>query len=426
MLNLVNSSSGANSCTHELPSVVSACLVSLEPQNTFRVYPGVGVGSSESWGGSGVGGGGGGGGSGGAGGSGTGGGASAGGPGGAFCGVSPSPFMTRTMMMVGSSVTPSDIPTTTHILVFPTSTSASGHSEHDASALADVISGMGQDDMNVFEWLRSGNTELGDLDAHGNAAAAMLDALDNPAGLDFSLAGLGAAVGGSVVSDATSDRPGTCHGLVDTSDQVDYPRGYDRVSDVVGMHGLRNNVMDLTGNMVNGLPGRYGSRVDDQSAPSVLNTMPFGVHDPPDEVTNLMQQPLAMGYYISTAPAGPLPSWFWAACPHASYQYPVCLKSALHIQTSLVGMDDAAAAAAVGAAVSTANSGSVGAAVTGSDRLTHLLDSNSTCDVLRYVLESYNALSWLTVNPITNDRRSCLPIHVLLLCQLYQALEAFM
>lgn len=128
MLNLVNSSSGANSCTHELPSVVSACLVSLEPQNTFRVYPGVGVGSSESWGGSGVGGGGGGGGSGGAGGSGTGGGASAGGPGGAFCGVSPSPFMTRTMMMVGSSVTPSDIPTTTHILVFPTSTSASGHS----------------------------------------------------------------------------------------------------------------------------------------------------------------------------------------------------------------------------------------------------------------------------------------------------------
>lgn len=157
--------------------------------------------------------------------------------------------------------------------------------EHDASALADVISGMGQDDMNVFEWLRSGNTELGDLDAHGNAAAAMLDALDNPAGLDFSLAGLGAAVGGSVVSDATSDRPGTCHGLVDTSDQVDYPRGYDRVSDVVGMHGLRNNVMDLTGNMVNGLPGRYGSRVDDQSAPSVLNTMPFGVHDPPVSFT---------------------------------------------------------------------------------------------------------------------------------------------
>ncbi|TPP61244.1 Mediator of RNA polymerase II transcription subunit 13 [Fasciola gigantica] len=139
-----------------------------------------------------------------------------------------------------------------------------------------------------------------------------------------------------------------------------------------------------------------------------------------------MQQPLAMGYYISTAPTGPLPPWFWASCPHASYQYPVCLKSALHIQTSLVGMDDAAAAAAVGAAVSTANSGSVGAGVTGSDRLTHLLDSTSTCDVLRYVLESYNALSWLTVNPITNDRRSCLPIHILLLCQLYQALEAFM
>ncbi|THD20132.1 Mediator of RNA polymerase II transcription subunit 13 [Fasciola hepatica] len=433
-LNLVNSSSGANSCTHELPSLVSACLVSLEPQSTFRVYPGVGAGSNESWGGSGVSGGGGGGGSGGAGGGSTSGGTGAGGPGGAFCGVSPSPFMTRTMMMVGNSVIASDVPTTTHILVFPTSTSASGHSEHDASALADVISGMGQDDMNVFEWLRSGNTELGDLDAHGNAAAAMLDALDNPAGLDFSLAGLGAAVGGAVVNDTTNDRSVGCHGLTDPNDhdldQVDYSRGYDRVSDVVGMHGLRSNVMDLAGSMVNGLSGpsgRYGGRVNDQATPSsVLNTMPFGAHDPPDEVTNLMQQPLAMGYYISTAPTGPLPSWFWASCPHASYQYPVCLKSALHIQTSLVGMDDAAAAAAVGAAVSTANSGSVGAGVTGSDRLTHLLDSTSTCDVLRYVLESYNALSWLTVNPITNDRRSCLPIHILLLCQLYQALEAFM
>ncbi|TPP58325.1 hypothetical protein FGIG_05824 [Fasciola gigantica] len=304
-LNLVNSSSGANSCTHELPSLVSACLVSLEPQSTFRVYPGVGAGSNESWGGSGVSGGGGGGGSGGAGGGSTSGGTGAGGPGGAFCGVSPSPFMTRTMMMVGNSVIASDVPTTTHILVFPTSTSASGHSvpyrssllifaqEHDASALADVISGMGQDDMNVFEWLRSGNTELGDLDAHGNAAAAMLDALDNPAGLDFSLAGLGAAVGGAVVNDTTNDRSVGCHGLTDPNDhdldQVDYSRGYDRVSDVVGMHGLRSNVMDLAGSMVNGLSGpsgRYGGRVNDQATPSnILNTMPFGAHDPPVSVT---------------------------------------------------------------------------------------------------------------------------------------------
>lgn len=128
-----------------------------------------------------------------------------------------------------------------------------------------------------------------------------------------------------------------------------------------------------------------------------------------------MQQPLAMGYYISTAPAGPLPSWFWSTCPQASTQYPVCLKSALHLQASLVGgLDDAVAGGG------TTTSTSTGSAVTGH----HLLDSTHTCDVLRYVLESYNALSWLTISPVTNDRRSCLPVHVLILSQLYQALQA--
>ena len=37
--------------------------------------------------------------------------------------------------------------------------------------------------------------------------------------------------------------------------------------------------------------------------------------DPQDDNPNLLQQPLAMGYYISTAQTGPLPRWFWSACP---------------------------------------------------------------------------------------------------------------
>ena len=41
----------------------------------------------------------------------------------------------------------------------------------------------------------------------------------------------------------------------------------------------------------------------------------------------------------------------------------------------------------------------------------------------RYVLESYNALSWLTMDPISNDRRSCLPAHFVVLMQLYQAMD---
>lgn len=45
-----------------------------------------------------------------------------------------------------------------------------------------------------------------------------------------------------------------------------------------------------------------------------------------DEVTNILQQPLALGYFVSTAKAGPLPDWFWSACPQAQYQCPLFLK----------------------------------------------------------------------------------------------------
>lgn len=128
ILNLVSSLSGANSCTHELPSLISACLVSLEPQSTFRVYPGFGLCSDEPWNfgsSSGLGGGG----------SGNTGGGTSGmsglgtnnfstGMSGAFHGASASPLTKRMMSMLDrTSIT--DVPSATHILVFPTSTSAS-------------------------------------------------------------------------------------------------------------------------------------------------------------------------------------------------------------------------------------------------------------------------------------------------------------
>ena len=40
----------------------------------------------------------------------------------------------------------------------------------------------------------------------------------------------------------------------------------------------------------------------------------------------------------------------------------------------------------------------------------------------RFVLEQYNALSWLTCNPATQDRTSCLPVHFVVLTQLYNAI----
>ena len=39
-------------------------------------------------------------------------------------------------------------------------------------------------------------------------------------------------------------------------------------------------------------------------------------------------------------------------------------------------------------------------------------------------MEGYNALSWLSLDPKSRDRRSCLPIHIQLLVQLYHALAA--
>lgn len=48
--------------------------------------------------------------------------------------------------------------------------------------------------------------------------------------------------------------------------------------------------------------------------------------DPQDEAPNLLQQPLAMGYYISSAKPGTLPKWFWSSCPESEYNCPSSFK----------------------------------------------------------------------------------------------------
>lgn len=45
-----------------------------------------------------------------------------------------------------------------------------------------------------------------------------------------------------------------------------------------------------------------------------------------EEALNILQQPMALGYFVSTAKAGPLPDWFWSACPQAQNQCPLFLK----------------------------------------------------------------------------------------------------
>lgn len=121
--------------------------------------------------------------------------------------------------------------------------------------------------------------------------------------------------------------------------------------------------------------------------------------NPPEE---LKQQPLALGYYVSTAQANGLPHWFWASCPQAESQCPLFLKASLHHHISIAQSDEMVSEK--------------------TKRTPHPLDSKTTSDVLRFVLEQYNALSWLTCTPATQDRQSCLPVHLAVLIQMYNAI----
>ncbi|XP_035228921.1 mediator of RNA polymerase II transcription subunit 13-like [Stegodyphus dumicola] len=129
-----------------------------------------------------------------------------------------------------------------------------------------------------------------------------------------------------------------------------------------------------------------------------------------DEPLQLLQQPLALGYFVSTAKTGLLPKWFWSSCPHLEDKSPVFLKSALLIHLPFVQQ----------------NSDDLLHHNSQQQSTCHPLDSNYTSDVLRFVLEGYNALSWLVPDPKYHDRRSCLPLHIQILMQLYNIVEAIL
>ncbi|KAI8434636.1 hypothetical protein MSG28_003169 [Choristoneura fumiferana] len=125
-----------------------------------------------------------------------------------------------------------------------------------------------------------------------------------------------------------------------------------------------------------------------------------------EQVGTVLQQPLALGYLVSTAPLGAMPAWWWAGCAHLRDACPAFLKTALLLHAGHVQAADDYTS------------------LTQRHHHTHPLDSTTTTDVLRYVLEGYNALSWLALDGETHDRRSCLPLHVQVLMQLYHTAAA--
>ncbi|XP_052872329.1 mediator of RNA polymerase II transcription subunit 13 [Anopheles cruzii] len=164
-------------------------------------------------------------------------------------------------------------------------------------------------------------------------------------------------------------------------------------------------------NMTHSRPGSPSQFEGNQQSPGERGSNCAGSRDgygsqDSEEVGVVLQQPLAIGYLVSTAPTGRMPAWFWSSCPHLENVCPVFLRTALHLHspTILQNTDDPLQQ----------NQSST----------EHPLDSNITADVLRYVLEGYNLLSWLAMDSNTHDRLSCLPIHVQVLMQLYHMTAA--
>ncbi|XP_026747536.1 mediator of RNA polymerase II transcription subunit 13 [Trichoplusia ni] len=185
-------------------------------------------------------------------------------------------------------------------------------------------------------------------------------------------------------------------------DMGDEDMGEDNMTDLL--------IGDMFNNMwASGSPRRTDD--DPAASPQAHHHHQTAFHHQDDNAAEavgaLLQQPLALGYMVSTAPLGAMPAWWWAGCAHLRDACPAFLKNALHLHAgSLQAADDYTSL------------------TQRRDHNTHPLDSQTTTDVLRYVLEGYNALSWLALDGTTHDRLSCLPLHVQVLMQLYHTAAA--
>ncbi|RDD46420.1 Mediator of RNA polymerase II transcription subunit 13, partial [Trichoplax sp. H2] len=117
--------------------------------------------------------------------------------------------------------------------------------------------------------------------------------------------------------------------------------------------------------------------------------------------TAMSHHPLAIGYLFSEVPTGIFFKSFWMNSDQNGYSSPVLLKVLLTGHT-IISPDNSSV-----------------------EDCPHALDSTQACDVLRYIMERLDAQSWLTINSISHQRRSCLPYYLLGLQKLDQLISRF-
>jgi hypothetical protein len=176
----------------------------------------------------------------------------------------------------------------------------------------------------------------------------------------------------------------------------------------------------------------YGNLPSSTAANKSSTSMHFDSQVDFNDTPLLNQQPLALGYYVSTiGTLNPLPAWMLNGKPPALASRSssvfkatlyVNVPNAQHSDDMLFGQNH-------------------------DQKSIHPLDSNYTYVILRsavgllsfvprdshrarvcssrHVLEGYHRLSWLLIDAKTNERASCLPVHVERLLKLYHAFVKF-
>ena len=180
---------------------------------------------------------------------------------------------------------------------------------------------------------------------------------------------------------------------------------------------------------MSGKDGEESENLLCETCPAVLQDCQFvdATRKKEKDITdlNVQHQPLSTGLLISSAPVtmpgSVIPNWLWS--PEAGQGFrstqslenknntnrPCTLRCAIHYQVININEQSADQKNKTKSSL---------------DNITHPINSNNSINCLRYILERYNSLSWLTADQSSNGaRRSCLPVHMCSLLRAYRNLE---